>query len=110
MAQPIYTLEVYQIDLANNKFVRLDEIITFHNFSYTQIKNQVGQMQFSLNILDKKATPNYLFRYKTQILVKRNGIAVWLGHIRKIQGNLADNNGNLQIQCLEYINHLSIVS
>lgn len=101
-----FTFELYQIDLTNNQFTRLDEIITFRPFSYTRVRNGIGKMSFTLNVYDPKASPGTIIRDRVQVLIKEDGVPRWLGKIRKIKGDAEDQTGTVSIECLEYISHL----
>lgn len=103
---PVYTIEVYRIDVSNNQFVKVDEITTFQGLSYFSRLNSYGSCSFNLNVYDPKATQETLSRYRHQIAVKRNGTIVWVGPIVKIVGNLEGVKGVVQIQAISYLQHL----
>lgn len=104
---PEYTIELYQIDLTQNKLVRVSEIITYQGLTFSYIRNGIGQARFSLSLYDPKANPAHIIRFKTQVLIKRNGSAIWAGPIRKIKGNAKGAEGRVTIECLEYLSHFN---
>ena len=104
---PKYAIELYQIDLANNKFVRIDMLSTFKNLQYFSVLNDKGGASFDLNLYDPKATQTNLTRWKNQVVIKRYGVPVWFGPIVKVSGDYTNTNGYLTVECNDYLSHLS---
>jgi hypothetical protein len=101
-----YVIEVYSLDLTTNRMVRIDEIITYQNLRFFSRLNGIGGASFSLNIYDKKARPANFKRWRTNILIRRDGNPVWCGPLRKITGNLRDIDGTINLEFLSYGAHL----
>lgn len=105
--QDLYTIELYRIDVANERFEFITEIITFTGLSFFNVQNEIGGCEFSMEVLDPKALRSNFIRYRTQVVIKRNGIIVWFGPVYKINGSYSPNTSNkITIQCLTYLAHL----
>jgi hypothetical protein len=101
-----YTIELYDLDVVNEQFVIKDIIIEFQGLTFTKKRKGFGSCTFSLNVDSSKSTYSNFIRYVTQVLIKKDGVPLWLGFVDKVTGSYNNVSGYLNVQCLEYFAHL----
>ena len=105
MPEQKYILEVYQLNVTTGEFLRIDQITTYKNLSYTEVYNGVGGARFEMAVQDPKATVTNLTRYRNHIAIKRRGGVVWFGPITDISTDYVDVSGNYVIDCNTVLSH-----
>lgn len=105
MANPVYEIEIYRLDVEDDQFARIDVITTYKNLKFFNKLNGIGQCTFELDIFDPKATRANLTRFRNQIVIKRNGDIKWFGPIVNITGNFIGVDGKIVIQAETYLAH-----
>lgn len=101
-----YSVEIYKIDVVNQKLSRIDVIDTFMNLQFFNKLNGIGGAKFELSIFDKRATRNNLTRFINQVVIKRDDTIVFFGPITNISSQFTNVRGNLVIDCQSYMYHL----
>lgn len=102
-----YSLEIYNLDVVNQKFTRIDVIETYQNLQFFNKLNGIGGCKFEVNIFDKKATRTNLKRFANQIVVKRDDEIVYFGPITNVSSTFSNVKGTLTIDSQSYMYHLS---
>lgn len=99
-------IELYRINISQNRFDKIDEIQTYKNLRWFDRLNGVGSAAFSLEIQDSKAEQTNWKRYITQVAIRVNNLVVWVGHVDKVSANYKGVKGKKDIRCLSYLGHL----
>lgn len=100
-----YTIETYFNDQGVSGFQRTSQISSYNAFQYFDSLNDVGRFTFELNMNNPLAIESNFIPKRTQILIKRNGIPLWVGPLRKWNYNYAMGEGNIRFECLSYLSH-----
>lgn len=107
-----YSIEFYRLDVVNSAFNRIAEVKTYTGeLRFQETLNRVGSAAFTLSIDNVNVKKENLYRYRTQIAIKRrvNGgspVVVFFGYINHISINRASDSGYVVVECLEYFSHL----
>lgn len=102
-----YKLEVYDIDVENTIFRKVVEINNYNGFVFVEKLNGMGSATFSANIYNPTVNPGTLKRYRSQMLVKRDGAPIWLGTFDKFSGDAEGVDGQVTVNFLSYLAHLN---
>lgn len=104
--KPVYTIELYNLDIRSSTFTRTAIIDTFYGLQFFTKLNGVGGCVFNLNLFDPNARTNILQRFRTQIAIKRNGTIIWVGPIVKVSGEVFQDQYLVNVEALSYLAHL----
>lgn len=103
-----YQIELYRINVSENRFDRVDIITTYSNgFSFFDRLNGIGGAEFSLDIYDPKSRIDNLRRFATNIAIKRNGTFIWVGPIDKNTFRWNGVSGSVSVSAKSYVSHLT---
>lgn len=103
---PEYLIETYNIDVVNSEFVRTSQVSSYESLQFFDSLNESGGAIFSLNMNNPAADPNIFIPYRTNILIKRNGVGVWVGPFTGYDYNYENGDGKINFRCLGYLEHL----
>lgn len=101
------TIELYRIDVANNQFVKIDEVDTHRNLRWFDRLNGIGGATFDLEIQDPKADITNWKPYVTTVAIRIEKKIVWVGMVEKTNGNYSGVKGKHSVRCMSYLHHLS---
>lgn len=101
-----YTIEIYQLDVVNSEFNRIDVITTAQNIQFFKRLNGIGGCSFQLSVYDPKLTRANFIRYRNQVAIKKNNVVLFFGPVVKLSGNFADISGRVIVECRDYLEHL----
>lgn len=105
MAQ--YTIELYRLDISTNQFVKIDVISTYANLMFRNKLNGIGECQFSMEVQDPKLNRANFIPFRTQVVVKRDGVIVFVGPFYNYDGTYKDVKGTVTIRAFSYLFHLA---
>lgn len=102
-----YYIEFYELDVTNAQFNKLDECRTFTDLSFSNVLNDIGYAQFSLNARDYFASKRFLKRYRNHVAIRRNGEVAWFGLIDRFPSfDIDATSGSVDVSCYDYLAHL----
>jgi len=100
------TIELYRVDVLNNRFVKIDEVSTHRNLYWFDRLNGVGGVTFDLDIKDPKADITNWKQFVTAIAINVNGQIRWVGCAAKTTGTYYGVSGRMNIEGFSYLYHL----
>lgn len=103
----MYKIELYETDVTNQQFIKIDEIHAFQDLTFYTKLNGFGGAAFTMDLYDSKATAANLHRYRTVVVIKKSNSIVWSGHISKVSADLQGIEGNINVECQEFIGALA---
>lgn len=104
--QNTYTIETYNLDIENSKFVRTSVIQTHTNLELIERLNNISACRFSLNLNDTAAKPENFIPWRSQVVVKRNGSGIFVGPVSNFDYEYQGVEGFVNFEVLGYGAHL----
>jgi hypothetical protein len=100
----MFTLELYKINVQEQKFDRLANFEPVNGFKFSQKLNGVGELEFSQIINEEFIKLIQL--YSTCVLIKKNNVPIDVYFIQDIELNYSVNQYIVNFNCLSWLGHL----